>query len=595
MSSKSHIEPLDYVILSLILAISIFIGIYHGFKVKIMKFFKKKRIEVEGFKNNVEMVDLGDSHNTKVGEYFIANSSLPTLPIAFSLLASFYSATALLGIPAEIYQYGIQYWLTVFCQLLSPLTGALITGPFFAKLKILSIFEYFELRFNSKNVRLIGMACYVTRNFISDAIFMYGPATSLSVITNLNEKVCIALIGSIGTFYTAIGGIKSVIWNDLFQALIMFTSLFVIVIKGIYDLHGFGNLWTINRQGGRLDLFDFNPDPFVRQTFWSITFGWTFYTSITFCFDQQMIQRFQASRTKRIAQRALILNMPLMFLIVSLCCLVGLIIYATYFGCDPLTNPYDRIMNPNQLVGYYVLNNLNVLPGITGLFLGSIFCGSLSSVSSYLNSQAAIIWEDFLKLFSYFKSFDDTKSLRANKIIVFVCGLLSTGLAFLISTLGGNLVQISTGLNGAFNAPIIGLFLLGLFVSITTPIGAITGTVCGFLFGLWITIGAYVSKPYYPKLNVSTAMCSNETVRTAFNLLLNETSIKSNSELTGFNKIYSLSYMLYTPFGVLVTVVVGVLVSLLTNGLKLKIKDKSFLYADLTWFCHKKEVEVENN
>jgi len=61
---------------------------------------------------------------------------------------------------------------------------------------------------------------------------MYGPATSLALLTNFDQKICIALIGVIGTFYTTIGGIRGVIWNDLFQALIMFATLIIIISKG---------------------------------------------------------------------------------------------------------------------------------------------------------------------------------------------------------------------------------------------------------------------------------------------------------------------------------------------------------------------------
>ena len=122
---------------------------------------------------------------------------------------------------------------------------------------------------------------------------MYGPATSLALLANLNDKLCVGLLGFIGTFYTTIGGIRGVIWNDLFQALVMFTSLGIIIIKGIIDAGGFGDLWETNANGGRLNFFDFNPDPFIRQSFWSLVFGQIIYMSMSFCFDQQMIQRFQ--------------------------------------------------------------------------------------------------------------------------------------------------------------------------------------------------------------------------------------------------------------------------------------------------------------
>ena len=92
---------------------------------------------------------------------------------------------------------------------------------------------------------------------------MYGPATTLSYLTDLDQKIAIALIGAIGTFYTTIGGLRAVIWTDLFQALVMFVSLFFIIIKGVVDVGGFGNVWEINSNGGRLNFFDFNPGKYL--------------------------------------------------------------------------------------------------------------------------------------------------------------------------------------------------------------------------------------------------------------------------------------------------------------------------------------------
>lgn len=270
---------------------------------------------------------------------------------------------------------------------------------------------------------------------------------------------------------------------------------------------------------------------------------------------------------------------------VSLCCFVGLAIYANFAGCDPLTHPdpTKRIENPNQLVGYFVLNNLNSMPGVAGVFLASIFCGSLSSVSSYLNSQAAIIWHDILLSREYFRKFNDMKSLTTNKILVLLCGMIGTGLAFIISTVGGNLMQISTSLNGAFNSPIMGLFLLGMLFSVTTPRGVIVGTAAGFFMALWLSLGSYITKPVYPILNVTTEFCPNASDFLPIPIK-NQTIIPA-SELTGLNKFYSLSYMWFMPFGILVTVVVGLVASLIDGGLKSKLGDKNeFIYFDCFWF-----------
>lgn len=488
-----NFEIIDYIIWFLILFISILIGLLQGsgIRIKLKELFKVNQVTSKDVLSDTEMTELkqkeDNSDKTLVKEYLNANASMSVFPIAFSLLASFYSATGILGFPAEIYQYGIEYIATIFGCMLTPLIGAFITGPFFYSLKVMSVFEYLEIRFESKKVRKTGMFCYVIRSFISSAIYMYGPATTLSSFTNINENISIILIGFIATIYTTIGGIKAVIWTDFFQALVMFLSLAFILVKGLYDANGFENLWKINAESGRLNFLNFNPDPFIRQSTWSLFFGAFCLYSYSYCFDQQMIQRFQAAKSKKKAQLALILNIPGVFFITTLCSATGLILYSVYFTCDPLST--GSVKNPNQLISYYVINNFSALPGVSGLFLGALFCAALSSVSSTLNSQSAILWNDFFKSFQYFASFDDKKSLRANKIIVLICGLVCTCLSFLISTIGGNLTQISASINGALIGPIVGLFLLGLLFSNTNKYGVITGVIIGFLSGCFLLIG----------------------------------------------------------------------------------------------------------
>ena len=210
---KKDLSFLDYFIFVSVFLISVCIGLYNGYRHKFKNFFKQNK-----YAENVKMGTLKKT-KSQISEYLIANSSMGSTPLAFSLLASFFSATTLLGMPAEVYQYGIQYWVIIFAMMIVPILGAYGTGPLFCDLKILSVFEYLEIRFNSKSVRSVGMICYLFKAFISTAIFIYGPATTLNTFTKLSNEFSIGLVGFVGTFYTTIGGIKGVIWTDLFQAL----------------------------------------------------------------------------------------------------------------------------------------------------------------------------------------------------------------------------------------------------------------------------------------------------------------------------------------------------------------------------------------
>jgi Na+/proline symporter len=156
---------------------------------------------------------------------------------------------------------------------IAPLFGTFVVGPFYQKLKIDSVFQYIELRYKTNTVRLVAMAFFLVKSFITSAVYILGPSTALSLIMGLNTYGSIAIIVVIGTFYTCIGGIKAVVWTDMFQALVMLTFISVLLIKGTIGAGGVSEIIKVAGENGRLKLFDFNPDPFIRQSFWNLLVG----------------------------------------------------------------------------------------------------------------------------------------------------------------------------------------------------------------------------------------------------------------------------------------------------------------------------------
>ena len=192
---------------------------------------------------------------------------------------------------------------------------------------------------------------------------------------------------------------------------------------------------------------------------------------MSYTIDQQMVQRFSAAKSKKTAQIALLLNIPGVMALVSLCCFSGLVLYANFSDCDPLTDENSGVESSNQLLTHFVLKKFNEIPCILGLFMASIFCASLSSLSSALNSLSACLWRDFFSKLSFFKRNSEKHSLAITKCLVIVCGLVCTGMGFLISNLGTNLIQISSTINGALQAPIIGIFFLSCMFPFTNILG----------------------------------------------------------------------------------------------------------------------------
>lgn len=82
----------------------------------------------------------GDRQRT-VQEFLLANRNMGFLPVALSLLATFQSAVAILGVPAEIYRFGTEYWFLGCSYFLGLLIPAHVFIPVFYRLRITSTYE----------------------------------------------------------------------------------------------------------------------------------------------------------------------------------------------------------------------------------------------------------------------------------------------------------------------------------------------------------------------------------------------------------------------------------------------------------------------
>lgn len=116
-------------------------------------------------------------------------------------------------------------------------------------------------------------------------------------------------------------------------------------------------------------------------------------------------------------------SIPFKILIIGLCLLTGISIFATYDGCDPFK--LGKISKVDQIVPYFVVHELASIPGMVGLFTSCIFSAVLSSVSSALNSLSAVTWEDFLKEREIFSKLAANKQANATRVLGISINLFS--------------------------------------------------------------------------------------------------------------------------------------------------------------------------
>ncbi|XP_046548474.1 sodium-coupled monocarboxylate transporter 1-like [Haliotis rubra] len=302
------------------------------------------------------------------------------------------------------------------------------------------------------------------------------------------------------------------------------------ILQGTYAVGGLSEVWRINEEWGRIQFFDFNPDPTVRQSFWSLVIGTAIAWSYTYGLSQVTVQRYCALPTLRQARLSVILNIGGVILMNTSVCLAGIIIFAYYAqkGCDPLSD--SKVSNPNQLVPYFVMEVLGY-PGLPGLFMSSLFSGALSTMSSCLNALSAVCWEDFIKPVLGDRLTEAQETL-ITKLLVLFFGAAGIGVSFMTMHLGGTILQVSLSFTGAASGPILGMFILGAFFPWANWIGAVVGGVLGLVFPLWISIGAYTVVGTPSSLEYPTHNCSvpNSTISMATTMSSNLTTVQAPVE-----------------------------------------------------------------
>uniref|UniRef100_A0A8C5A1N5 Solute carrier family 5 member 12 n=1 Tax=Gadus morhua TaxID=8049 RepID=A0A8C5A1N5_GADMO len=482
-------------------------------------------------------------------DFLVGGRQMTCVPVALSLTASFMSAVTVLGAPADVYRFGASYILYAIAYTFVVVVTAELFVPVFYTSGITSTYEV-----------IYRPVSFIT--ILYTGVVVYAPALALNQVTGFNLWGSIVATGIVCTFYCTLGGLKAVVWTDAFQMVVMVMGFLSVLIQGAQSVGGVEAMWSKAQTGGRLDVFDFDPNPLRRHTFWTLSIGGTFTWLGIYGVNQSVIQRCISCKTQTHARLALYLN--LLGLVVILCCAVfcGLIMYAFYADCDPWSA--GRVSAPDQLMPYFVMEILGEFPGLPGLFVACAFSGTLSTVAASINALATVTYEDFVK--HCWANLSNTATTWTIKGVIF--GIACTSMAVVASYMGG-IVQAALSIHGMCGGPMLGMFSLGILFPCANSKGAIGGFIAGITVAFWAGIGAFIypAPPFNSRpLPLITDGCpwlnSSITPATDAPFL---TSLPPRPPLA--DSWYSLSYLYLSAVGFITTLSVGLLITSLTGNL----------------------------
>jgi SSS family transporter len=447
------LQLIDYIIISIYFAVTLSIGAYLS------------------------------KRQTLQHDFFLAGRSMHWFPIGLSVMVTAFSAINYTAFSGEVFSHGLYVLLClpVFAIISLPVTRVIM--PFYDRMGVCSAYEYLEKRFDVR-VRCLASGLFIVWRIFWMATALYVPSTVLNKMTGLNLYGLILLIGAVTTAYAAAGGIKAVMWSDVFQFFVLFGGVILsLVFATLHTPDGFGGMLRQGAAQGILKPFYpfdpqiFSPDPSIRITLWSCLIGSFTAFLARYGVDQVVVQRYFTARSLKDARLGFHLNYVAAILSLLMLALMGFAIHSH------ATNAGILGKLGTQPVSYFWAFVQSLPAGMTGVIGAGLFAASMSSLDSGINSCCTAFMTDFYNRFSGKRKAEES---ARNRLLTVIFGIFITGAAMTVGRLG-SIFEIANKIINGFGSPLLAVFLLGLFSRRANSRGMFFG---GLLGACW---SAYVS------------------------------------------------------------------------------------------------------
>jgi SSS family transporter len=391
------------------------------------------------------------------------------------------SATITYGLVLTV---GVTSWIFVYAWVKR------IAIPFYARLNYYTAYEYLEERFDVR-VRTLAAVIFVLWRLGWMATALYVPCLAISTISGgrLDLTALIVVFGALVTFYTMLGGIKAVIWNDVAQFFVMFMGLAATVGIVLWQIPGgVGEVWSVASAAGKTSFWvpvggveggiGDRLVALVRQpvTVPALLCALVVGRIAQYTSDQVLVQRLQTARSVEDARKAFVIHAwgdvlwMLGLSVVGLTLLAYMARHATPAG-----------LSADQMLPYFMGE---FFPrGAVGLVTAAILAASLSSIDSAIHSCSSVIIVDLYNRLWLGRTItrattEASGQVLATRVAVVVTGVLGTALAANVSSIGG-LLEIANKLINSFTGPLLGIFLFAMFSRRAQGLDVLAGGVAG--------------------------------------------------------------------------------------------------------------------
>ena len=430
-------------------------------------------------------------------DFFMAGREMTAWIAGLSFLSANLGSLELMGWAAAAYQYGILathwYWIGAIPAMLFL---ALVMMPFYYISKTHSVPGYLKLRFGESS-RTLASVSFAFMTVLMSGINMYSMALVMKVVLGWDINFSIWVSSLTVAIYVALGGLRSAIFNEVLQFVLIWAGALVIPVMGLIEAGGWTNLKAqiavrasseYTHLWSTLGSFKDNP----MGIHWTgIVLGLGFVISFGYwTTDFLVVQRVLSAKDLRAAKMAPIIGAAFKMFVPIIVILPGLLALAVL---------PQKLMGEGAAVasGGHSYNEVLPLmlaryagPGLLGLGITALIAGFMSGMAGNVSAFTTVWTYDIYRALIN-KNASDEHYVKMGRWTTIIGVLISVGTAYLVMSFL-SIMDYVQALFSFFIAPLFGTVVLGMLWKRATPKGGFWGLLAGTLSSIsmwaWVKV-----------------------------------------------------------------------------------------------------------
>ena len=403
-------------------------------------------------------------------DFFLAGRQLTPFILAATLTTANISLFSLVGVSGTAYRSGISIiWLTWTGNMALVFSGLFVI-PYFRRLRIRTIPEFLEMRYNS-GVRLLVGILWIFRLAFWAAVVLYAGVAAAQQLTGIQSfELWVFGLALIVIIYTMLGGMWSVVLTNNLGFLLMMASLLIVLPMAMAAVGGWPGL-TAHLPPGHLDLVTVSG-----KYSWKTIIAFLFLGIQWATLDQGLLQAAFSARDPRVVSKGMVLSGLMITPFALLWILPGL----------AARSLYPSLPKPEMAVPTLVVHLIPI--GILGCVTAGLLASALSTLGSNLGAVATLLANDIYGRFVNQQA-TPRQLLVAVRVATLCAGALMISITYLVPRLGGAVDAYLTIIS-IMDMPLFVIAVpYGLLWEKMTSEGAIAGYLTGSLAGAVLRFG----------------------------------------------------------------------------------------------------------